>query len=130
MLNYCNQLIKQILHPQEAQHSQKYPNDNHQRSGKPVFWSGATRLPGCFCTAFGHHCRWNEFDGEGNPGWNENDVVQVAKDRDEVGNQVYGAEGIKQHQSDDNFGVPGGFGVTECKQQCIGLIFQLPGSMF
>ena len=53
------------------------------------------------------HDLWrDEFEGEPDAQWQEDQIVEIAQDRDEIGDQVNGAEGIGDDQDCKGFGNP------------------------
>lgn len=65
----------------------------------------------------------NEGDAEGQ----EDDVVEVAEEGDEIGDEVDGAEGVADDEGGEELGVPGGGGVFEGEEEGEGLAFEEAG---
>ncbi len=83
----------------------RYPNGHDHSRPKPV--SGALRQLGLGPAArVCQHVRRQQLDRYHHAEWNEHQVVEVAQNRDEVGDQVNGAERVGDDHGREGAGVP------------------------
>ena len=71
--------------------------------------------------AIGHDVRGDQLQGQGDAQRDDDQVVQIADDRDEVGDQVNRTEGVGDDGSGEGTRIPGGARVTDCQVQNVGL---------
>lgn len=83
-----------------------------------------------FLAAFFQYFGGNQANGKGDAEWDQDQVVEVAKDGDKVWDQVNWAEGVGDNQPGKGFGEPGSARVSDGKVEGVGFFFLLIDSLF
>ena len=80
-----------------------------------------------FCSALCHHFVGDHLRDEVDPQGDENQVIEVAQNRDEIGDEVNGAEGVGDDTGGKELGVPGDSGIFVGEIYRVQLLFELYG---
>jgi len=105
-------------------------NDDDQPDSDYHYGAGAADRPSLLKKLFGlapgfrHDFGRYHFYGQGDAEGRYNQIIQVAKNRDEIGNQIDRAESIGGHQTQKGFGIPGDARVTGGQVEGIGFPFK------
>ena len=105
-----------LLQLSRDQPGTQHPDDNKRYGVKPFF--GFVILPHslCFLAITLEGVLRDEMNRQGDQCGENDKVVKVTENRDEIGDEVDGREGVNQGEGCHSFGIPGSLGAFQAQE--------------
>ena len=127
----CSRLHHEcVIGPHDAENCQYQPDYNNYSTCNPA--RGFSILHGflCPCSALSQNGIGDQLDSQGDTHWYQDKIIQIAKNRNKVRDQINGAEGISDDASHDELCIPRRSGITRSKVKGKGLCLEMTRTLF